>query len=761
MPSLGKRHTCAKCGIPYYDLGNENHPCPVCSGVSKTKPKKSNLKKRSIKLNPKTARRNQKNDVAKPPSTELCYINFFNGQLATIPNKNIKQNDLFTREGWYVASAEKLSVKETLKESDILFLGAFPNNGLSEYLCGPKFKGIGPALARQLVGENGENLVDALASTEKLKRAYPDISHTVLEQLHSSWSENGGKNNLTVLLSDFGFADAQQKQVMEIYGSTLLNVINERPFELVKNIPRLTFENVLNLCNRLGISISEQDKILAATDYFLSKTEKDRQHTCAPVEVVISRVSALISSEVDEVANVLNKNRDLFHYAHRRNKEVVSTIESRARDEKVAVECARIAKNAKTLKKADIENLELGVKGGVSLSDEQIAAIKLASSNAISIVTGGPGAGKTTMVQGLVGALKACGKKIKLCAPTGRAAKRIAETPSLSSFKPSTIHMFLIRQSSRQEEYDYMIVDESSMIDIGLMLELLGAIPNGTNIIFIGDADQLPPVKSGQPFKDFIESEKFEIARLTGNFRQDTFSETVKAARSIIQGQSPQKSEDFHASDFVFFDVPQTHQSDKILQLYFESMPNKLGVRPTEIQILSPQRAGHVGINRLNHLIQNQTTRTAKPVLTRKSGNEDMQIFIGDKVIYRQNNYQLGVMNGDIGRVARESGNKLIVEFEDESGLKEVTLVGKDKFDMEVAYATTIHSSQGSEYPGVIVPVTSAHHYMLSRNLLYTAITRGKRQVCLVGEWHAFEKAISMFAKDFRYTLLSDVMLAN
>jgi exodeoxyribonuclease V alpha subunit len=215
-----------------------------------------------------------------------------------------------------------------------------------------------------------------------------------------------------------------------------------------------------------------------------------------------------------------------------------------------------------------------------------------------------------------------------------------------------------------------MIVDESSMIDIGLMLELLSAIPNGTNIIFIGDADQLPPVKSGQPFKDFIESERFEIARLTGNFRQNTFSETVKAARSIIQGQSPQKSENFLASDFVFFDVPQAQQSDKILQLYFESMPNKLGVQPTEIQILSPQRAGHVGINRLNNLIQNQTTRTSKPVLT------------------------------------RESGNKLIVEFEGESGLKEVAIVGKDKFDMEVAYATTIHSSQGSEYPGVIVPAT-------------------------------------------------------
>ena len=216
--------------------------------------------------------------------------------------------------------------------------------------------------------------------------------------------------------------------------------------------------------------------------------------------------------------------------------------------------------------------------------------------------------------------------------------------------------MFLRRQERKQEEFDYMIVDESSMIDIELMLELLAAIPDGANIIFIGDADQLPPVGPGQPFKDLIEAEKFPIARLTGNFRQDTFSETVKAARSIIEGKSPKRNDKFLESDFVFFDVPQAQQAEKILQLYFDSVPNKLGVEPVDIQILSPQRPGHVGMNKLNRLIQDQTTRSSKPVLTKKSGNEDVQIFLGDKVIYRKNNYQLGVMNGDIGRVLRLSG---------------------------------------------------------------------------------------------------------
>lgn len=759
MAKKGKRQVCAKCGIPYYDLGNENHPCPVCAGTTKNRWAKYTTKKKSTtKQISKNGKTKTKSEEPPKPSTKLSLIYLDGEEMTCFPSSLREPITSLAHNGWYVASTEKPSAEPPLDVADFLYLNSFPNKGLFDYICGADFRGIGPSIARQLIGEDGQNLLENLASIERLKQSYPLVNEALLKQLNNAWLANEPQNNLKILLFELGFSSAQQIQILETYGSSLPRVINERVFSLVKNISRFTFEDALSLCSRLNLAISEENKIIAGTEYFLSKTERDRQHTCAPSDIVNSKVSELISVHSTRVAEVLDEQRQLFHFAQRRNKEVISTLESRDRDKNVAVQFARLQSKAATLSSKDLAGAEFAIGDEVTLSREQIEAITSAASSPISIITGGPGAGKTTMVRGLVEALKANGKKIKLCAPTGRAAKRIAETPGLSSFRPSTIHMFLRRQERKQEEFDYMIVDESSMIDIELMLELLAAIPDGANIIFIGDADQLPPVGPGQPFKDLIEAEKFPIARLTGNFRQDTFSETVKAARSIIEGKSPKRNDEFLESDFVFFDVPQAQQAEKILQLYFDSVPNKLGVEAVDIQILSPQRPGHVGMNKLNRLIQDQTTKSSKPVLTKKSGNEDVQIFLGDKVIYRKNNYQLGVMNGDIGRVLRLSGKELIVEFEGEAGAKEIALEGKDKFEMDLAYATTIHSSQGSEYPGVIVPVTSAHHYMLSRNLLYTAITRGKRQVCLVGEWDAFEKAISMFAKDFRYTLLSETL---
>ena len=207
----------------------------------------------------------------------------------------------------------------------------------------------------------------------------------------------------------------------------------------MKNISRFTFEDALSLCSRLNIAISEENKIIAGSDYFLSKTERDRQHTCAPSDIVNSRVSELISAPSTRVGEVLDEQRQLFHFAQRRNKEVVSTLESRDRDRNLAAQFARIQSKAMTLSAKELASAEFAIGDEVTLSQEQIEAITSAASSPISIITGGPGAGKTTMVRGLVEALKANGKKIKLCAPTGRAAKRIAETPGLSSFRPSTV----------------------------------------------------------------------------------------------------------------------------------------------------------------------------------------------------------------------------------------------------------------------------------------------------------------------------------
>jgi exodeoxyribonuclease V alpha subunit len=769
MTSKGKRRLCPKCGIPFYDLGNAAHPCPVCKGLSTTKPRDRAAKRSPVKKTGKALRWGNKNpsktvvkkEEPELPSPEITFLGFFGNRNECLPETTVTLPKFIEKEGWYALPTEVLSAKSSISKNDVLFLGEFPNRGLADYICSPVFKGLGPSMADQLVSNDGSVLLRSAHSLDQLIQSFDLVKKSLLENFNQIWLSHGESNNLKILMSALLFSASQQDKIAELYGAGLCRVLNERPFSLVKPIPRLGFDDVTRLCSRLGIIVTEEDKTLAAADYFLSQTEGDRQHTCAPKEVLFARVSALVGLKESRVAEVILDNKDQFYFGSRRRKEVVSTLEARSRDVQLSAEFKRLQKYFEPLGKNNFNPGSSLKDDGIELSDEQLQAINIAAATPIAIITGGPGAGKTTMVRGLVEVLKSIGKDIKLCAPTGRAAKRISETPGMASLKPSTIHMFLHRQDNRQEKFDVMIVDESSMIDINLMLRLLKAIPDKTSIIFIGDADQLPPVGAGQPFKDLIEADCFPIARLTGNFRQDSFSETVKAARSVISGNLPQKSDSFQHSDFVFFDIPQDRQADKVLELYFDLMPKKLAVKPIDIQILSPQRPGHVGMNRLNRLIQAQTTHSAKPILTKKSGNEDVQIFVGDKIIFRKNNYELGVMNGDIGRVLREVGKKLIVEFESENGTREVTLEGKDKFDMDVAYATTIHSSQGSEYPGVIIPVTAAHHYMLSRNLLYTAITRGKKQVCLVGEWHAFEKAIALFMKDFRYTLLIETLIED
>lgn len=292
------------------------------------------------------------------------------------------------------------------------------------------------------------------------------------------------------------------------------------------------------------------------------------------------------------------------------------------------------------------------------------------------------------------------------------------------------------------------------MIDVELMVDLLEAIPEGTSLIFIGDVDQLPPVGPGQPFKDLIESDMVSVSRLTGNFRQASFSDTVKAARDVIRGTTPQIKSSLANSDFIFLETSPASQADTVLDLYFDLMPAKLKVQPQDIQIISPQRPGEVGVLRLNDLIQHRLTGKSKPIFKKKSGNHEVTFYIGDKVIQRKNNYELKVMNGDQGVITRESGQDLMVEFD---GV-EIAYDGLQRFDLDLAYATTIHSSQGSEYPGVIIPVVSSHAHMLSRNLIYTAITRGKAQVCIVGEIKALEKALAQYQKDFRWTCLTEVL---
>jgi len=748
MTSKGKKHICKICKRPYFDLGKKVHSCPKCKSSDKRKVSSAKLSKNKRLEKPKDlSTKIELFEVVDPSS----------GQGLSIGAGAIKINFSAIRPGWYAVIANEIKNNEITNNKAVIYLNEPPLVGIEKHLSSITFKGVGAVTAKSLVQEHKENTLSPLQHSTQLIEAELGVKKEVAQSLHTGWAVSPEKNIFMIILHELGLMQMQIKEIENTLGADIIASLNQNPFSLVKTLPRCSFQDVDRICRRLHIKLTEEQRIVAATDYYLGDAERRLRHTCLPELNAHQRVSELLSIDIDKVSAALEKDKGTFVYLNRKNKLTISTNESSSRDEKIAREMKSIIEKHKPISEGMVfDEKSIETTDGISLSEEQINAINDVIKAPIAVITGGPGSGKTTMVQGLVSALKTLEADARLCAPTGRAAKRISETPGLAELGPSTIHMFLAKErgAKKASEFDVMIVDEASMIDVDLMVDLLEAIPEGTSLIFIGDVDQLPPVGPGQPFKDLIESDMVSVSRLTGNFRQASFSDTVKAARDVIRGTTPQITSSLAKSDFIFLETPPASQADTVLDLYFDLMPAKLKVQPQDIQIISPQRPGEVGVLRLNDLIQHRLTGKSKPIFKKKSGNHEVTFYIGDKVIQRKNNYELKVMNGDQGVITRESGQDLMVEFD---GV-EIAYDGLQRFDLDLAYATTIHSSQGSEYPGVIIPVVSSHAHMLSRNLIYTAITRGKAQVCIVGEIKALEKALAQYQKDFRWTCLTEVL---
>ena len=719
----------------YYDLGVKGKQCPKCNGQKKEKAAESNKAKAE-------------------PSAPITDVEFFevlesgNGEVRSISRGFININLPTPREGWHVTASDILDRDKLSNEGAVVYLGDFPFRGLSRFLSTGRFKGFGSVTAQRMSEQHGAALLEALKSGTKLTETPFLLSEKDSSSLHNGWQKSPKENLLYIFLAELGLSEAQSRAALGRLGADVISSLNLNPFSILKSIPRLSFQDVEQICGRLHIMLTKQQRIIAATDYYLNDAEQKHRHTCVPDNNTHQRVGELLNLPINDIADALKSDDDAFVFSDRKSRTVISTRISDLRDRKIIKELEAIQSGHRPLGKGlKFGEKDIRTSKGIQLSKEQLDAINVVVNASIAVITGGPGSGKTTMVQGLVSALLGLNANIRICAPTGRAAKRISETPGLADLEPSTIHMFLakLRSSKNDNKFDVMIVDEASMIDVDLMSELLESIPRGASVVFIGDVDQLPPVGPGQPFKDIIESEAVPVARLTGNFRQSSFSDTVKAARSVIRGNTPDISASLATTDFAFFECPPIRQADLILDLYFDQLPAKLEVPPQDIQIISPQRPGDVGVLRLNDLVQNRLIGRTKPLFTKKSGTHDVTFYIGDKVIQRKNNYELKVMNGDQGTILRESGQHLMVDFDGQ----EIAFDGLQRYDLDLAYATTIHSSQGSEYPGVIMPITAAHGHMLSRNLIYTAITRGKKQVCIVGEVAALEKHLRNFQRIF------------
>ena len=659
----------------------------------------------------------------------------------------VAENTATSRDGFYFVPLNKddvpLGTQIILKEE--------PIEGLKKYLSNKNFQGIGPKNADTIAQNIGMTVIKYLHE-RNVNILEEKTSKKLSEALLGGWDLDYENSGFEILFSQIGFSYSQKKFVKDEFGNKFFSEIHKDPYMLLQRIPRLSFDKIESIISIFGIEVSLDQKIVAATRHALMQSEAERGNTCGPLERVLLRTQEITKNDIETIQTAINSHEHLFNNFKVQDKNFLETIEACERDNDIAQQICLIKDNFKPIKG---KQFSANKNATNPLSEEQVQAIQNSLEAGVSIITGGPGTGKTRIIEGLAQVLvNGFRKTIRICAPTGRAAKRIAENQALKKFQPSTIHMLkaMIDSSAKDIEFDTLIVDESSMIDINLFNDLVKMLPLGSQLILIGDVDQLPPVGAGQPFLDLIRSKKIVVSRLSKQFRQGSDSIIPKVARAINKGELIEFSSDFASSGFSFVEVDKGQVVEKIIEVVDFFTGNKNGsIDFDKTQILSPMRRYSSGLINLNSIMQKKYNPNGEKVFSKMEGEKEIQFCAGDKVICTQNDYDIDVRNGDIGYVVNKVGKNIRVEFDGE-----MKLFHNNKIDyLDLAYAITVHKSQGSEYPNVVMPIVDDHRIMLTRKLIYTAITRGKQNVCLIGSKRVLREALKKVFLNLRYSDLN------
>ena len=659
----------------------------------------------------------------------------------------VAENTATSRDGFYFVPLNKddvpLGTQIILKEE--------PIEGLKKYLSNKNFQGIGPKNADTIAQNIGMTVIKYLHE-RNVNILEEKTSKKLSEALLGGWDLDYENSGFEILFSQIGFSYTQKKFVKEEFGNKFFAEIHKDPYMLLQRIPRLGFDKIESIISIFGIEVSLDQKIVAATRHALMQSEAERGNTCGPLERVLLRTQEITKNDIETIQTAINSHEHLFNNFKVQDKNFLETIEACERDNDIAQQICLIKDNFKPIKG---KQFSANKNATNPLSEEQVQAIQNSLEAGVSIITGGPGTGKTRIIEGLAQVLvNGFRKTIRICAPTGRAAKRIAENQALKKFQPSTIHMLkaMIDSSAKDIEFDTLIVDESSMIDINLFNDLVKMLPLGSQLILIGDVDQLPPVGAGQPFSDLIRSKKIVVSRLSKQFRQGSDSVIPKVARAINKGELIEFSSDFSSSGFSFVEVDKGQVVEKIIEVVDFFTGNKNGsIDFDKTQILSPMRRYSSGLINLNSIMQKKYNPNGDKVFSKMEGEKEIKFCAGDKVICTQNDYDIDVRNGDIGYVVNKVGKNIRVEFDGE-----MKLFHNNKIDyLDLAYAITVHKSQGSEYPNVVMPIVDDHRIMLTRKLIYTAITRGKQNVCLIGSKRVLREALKKVFLNLRYSNLN------
>lgn len=620
---------------------------------------------------------------------------------------------------------------------------------IEAYLSSGIIKGIGLSFARKIVDFFGDQSLDILENHSARLTDVPGIGKAKANMIISAWREHHSFHKFSAFLAESGIASQHAARIAAVYGPGAKEFIKEYPYRICEDIPEIGFQVADEIALASGFSQDAPERIRASILHVL-RNAADEGHTYLPEDMLVERCKALLKCDESLVYNVLEdpppflkieKNSEGGMIYHKD----LFDAEKETADRILAILSVSSLKTV--LDENEIKELVLS-KLAIELSVEQKEILKEVVTHKAAIITGGPGTGKTTLIRSICVLSEKMGRQILLAAPTGRAARRLSE---VTGRKASTIHKMLgytqgeekfERNSSNPLEADLLIVDEASMIDIVLMHNLLKAIPLTATIILVGDTFQLPSVGPGNVLGDLIRSGQVPSFQLTEIFRQAKSSPIIMNAHRVNQGVFPDfekhSGENGGLSEFYFINqtTPQT-VVNSIIELCTERIPNKFGFdRIGEIQVLCPMHKGDAGTVNLNHLLQKALNDNSQSVEVR-----GLSFRIGDKVMHLKNNYQKDVFNGDIGTVSgiNTAQKKLTVNYEG----REVEYDFDEVDELSLAYAISVHKSQGSEYPAVIIPVLFQHYMLLQRNLIYTAMTRGKRLVILIGDRKALTKAIA------------------
>lgn len=620
-------------------------------------------------------------------------------------------------------------------------------DGIRKFLEGGFIKGIGTVYAKNIVDHFGEKTFDVIENNPERLLEVSGIGEGRLKKIKTSWVSAKHIRDVAMFLGKYNISQTFASRIYKEYGEKSISVINENPYRLADDIWGIGFKTADALGQKLGYSKDRYERIRAGIKYTLNQLS-DIGHCYATEEQLVD-----FSQEILEVSP------SLINLAVRR-----MVVEEELLFDEGAYYLKPfffaewgVAKRLDTIMKGEhqrrlfperlIEILE--EQAGIRYDETQKDAILTAIRSKVFVITGGPGTGKTTITAGIVGAFRISGADVVLAAPTGRAAKRMQETIGLEA---KTIHRLLEFSPSgfqRNEENplsgDVLILDECSMIDLHLMNNLLKAIPDTMTVILIGDIDQLPSVGAGNVLKDIIDSECVPVARLKTIFRQSNESWIVKMAHQVNNGKMPYSGNKDY-SDFFFYKTDKDMEKEEIpeyvqgmvLDLVCNHLPNVYGCDPKEVQVLVPTQRGQVGVAVLNKLLQERLNPTGKSL-----SFGSITFRAGDKIMQIKNNYEKDVFNGDIGEVERIDleDKTLVARYSDSNKTVEYDVTELD--EVKLAYATTIHKAQGSEFPYVVMPVTFGHYMLLQRNLLYTGITRAKDKLYLVGEARAVYRAVT------------------